>query len=489
MRLLLLLAALMALAEPRVWSPRTPAQQEAMNSLAPECAYMGRRFGGKSNVACVKGYRYANTYPGAHVGICRLEHAMLTDSVRITMEEEVVPPDVWAACWNESDSMLYLPNGSFIHLFGVKEVGRRLGARYAFIAVDQAEQISRAQMNVLNSGLTQVGMPWKQLLLLFNPGGRSHWAFKRYRPDYGAGERRDARGKFADVILVHPDDFMDLLTPEDKDRLERLEGHWYQRLRMGKWVDATGQVFARFDPEIHIVRPGHPAWPAAWDRWGGLPPPDWPRIRAIDVGYYPDPYCVQWWAVSPEQRFYRYREDYALRQDPAQKAARINQAEAEELARLRETLARMKQRGELEDRQWRYLNGFTERLNLVGSFADHDSGERALLANHGISTGPAEKEIDGRIRHIQALMNPEQPGGPRLFLVQGALIETDQELLREEAPTCLEDEIGDYIWRKRNDEAESVGSSDKPRQVRDHACDTMCYALYTYELHGQLEVV
>lgn len=258
----------------------------ALKSTVPELAYSGRRFGGKSWVGCAKAWLYADRNPGARVAICREERASMEATTLVTLRQEIVPAAYWSRYWREGKGVLEFPNGSEIHVFGLDRPGRALGARYGLVVVDQAEQLSFEQFEIINSCAMQVGMPWHQTMLLFNPDSEEHWAYRRYHPDEGDGLRLDDGGKvFAEVVHVLPDDLIGLLSQTSRDRFNRMSGVWYDRYRMGLWRHFEGAVFPTWHPAKRVVDP-----PAVWADWGGYPPPDWPRGRGIDFGFYPDPF-------------------------------------------------------------------------------------------------------------------------------------------------------------------------------------------------------
>ncbi|MCG3369230.1 hypothetical protein JHQ74_10930, partial [Neisseria meningitidis] len=74
--------------------------------------------------------------------------------------------------------------------------------------------------------------------------------------------------------------------------------------------------------------------------WGNLPPPDWPRVAGIDLGFE-NPFVCEWFAISPEEHWYRYRELYLSQVTIDEHAAHLKRIDEEELAALREASARM----------------------------------------------------------------------------------------------------------------------------------------------------
>lgn len=448
---------------------RTEAQNRTLRSMAREFAYSGRRFGGKSFIGCGKGLIYAWKYPGAKVLVAREERASMENTTLRTLRDEIVPRDLWAACWRETKSALHLPNGSVIDVQGLDRPERILGARYGMAVVDQAEQLSFQQFEIVNSCVMQPGLPWHQTLLLFNPGGPDHWAFKRYQPDLGDGPRSnprfDADGRpFAEVAHVLPSDLVDLLTEESRRRFDSLTGVLRDRLRLGLWVAAEGVVFSESWAGGRYVVDA----PAEWAAWNGFPPAHWPRHRAIDFGYA-NPFVCSWWAEDPDGRLWRYRELYHSRRRTEEHARLIVRLEAEELEALRAAPAC--------DEQWARANEHAAgRLYVDLTISDHDPEAMATLAQHGIMCTPAVKDRKAGMEAVESALV-----GDRLRFVRGALVESDGGLAEEGAPTCTEEEIPALRFPPAKATSVEEAERESPMKKNDHGYDALCYLLCTRE--------
>ena len=449
--------------------PKTGAQTLALKSIAPELCYSGRRFGGKSWIGCYKACVYALRYPGARIAICREERASMDSTTLLTLRQEIVPPEFWATRWRESKSILDFPNGSEIHVFGLDRPGRALGARYGLVVVDQAEQLTYEQFEIINSCAMQVGMPWHQVMLLFNPDSEEHWAFQRYQPDAGDGMRKDEQGKvFAEVVHVLPDDLVDYLSETSLDRFNRMTGVWHDRYRLGLWRHFHGAVFTTWHPAKRVVDA-----PQSWAQWGGYPPPDWPRGRGIDFGFYPDPFVCQWWAKDPaREHWYRYREKCELSKLADVHAVEILDEEQAELQVLRNCA---KELGREKD-----FASYLDALWVTASYSDHDRGERELLERpekygRSVWTDAADKDVLAGIQTLAGMLT-DNPNAPQMWLVRGAPLLRDAQLVSEKRPTCLDEEMGRQRWRKMR---ESEGSSSKSRQLpvdkNNHCVDAARY--------------
>lgn len=463
-------------------APRTDAQSVTLRALEPEVCYSGRRFGGKSWIGCAKALLYGSAYPGARVALSREERASMESTTLLTLRSEIVPAEVWASCWKESKSTLYLPNGSEIAAFGLDKPGRALGARYGLAVVDQAEQLDYNQFTILNSCVMQVGMPWHQTLLLFNPDSPEHWAFKRYQPDRGDGLRTDESGRtFARVVHVLPDDLMDLLSAESRSRLDTMDGVWKLRYRLGLWAAFEGSVYGDvWASSLHLVTPDGDRGMRAWAEWGGFPPPNWPRYRAIDFGLT-NPFVCQWWAESPDGNFYRYREVYRTGRITEDHARQMVQLEADEA----ETLLRANA-GRADAREYAdYLPGLWFRAS-VSDPARPDL--RMTLERAGLHTIPAHNDILAGIETVRSGLK-NGIGGPRIRFVAGALVERDPALVAAKLPTCTEEEVAGYRWQKNRATAAEVGPRDLPIKENDHGLDAMRYLFHTLAQTPRAQVI
>lgn len=446
--------------------PQTEAQNIALRAVEPELCYSGRRFGGKSWIGCAKALLYASCYPGARVALCREERASMEGTTLLTLRSEIVPAEFWADHWREGKSTLYLPNGSEIMCFGLDKPGRALGARYGLAVVDQAEQLDYNQFQIINSCVMQVGMPFHQSMMLFNPDSPEHWAFKRYKPDDGDGDRRDESGRvFARVVHVMPNDLMGFLSENSRARLDGMDGVWRLRYRMGMWAAFEGSVYGDlWLPSLHVVDA-----PDEWARWGGNPPPDWSRYRAIDYGLQ-NPFVCQWWAESPDGIFYRYREIYHSGRITEDHARQINALEADELNTLRECA-----RAESDHRATAYL----DELNFRFSVSDPARPDlRETLARFGISTHPADNDILAGIESFRAMFK-NGAAGPRMRFVRDALVERDPALVQRKVPCCTEEEVAGYRWQKHRSSGVESGPRDLPIKENDHGMDAARYLFHT----------
>lgn len=308
------------------------------------------------------------------------------------------------------------PNGSRVWVGGMDKPGKVLSGERDIIVVNQAEELALDDWETLTTRATgRAGhVPYPQVIGDCNPSGSTHWIKSR-----------------ANVLLLesrHEDNptlyTVDGILTERGQRtmavLDALTGVRYQRLRLGRWVNAEGAVY-EFDAAVNVI-----------DRFE--PPSEWRRIRVVDFGYSA-PFVCQWWAIDHDERMYLYRELYGTR--------RIVEDWAEDIKRL----------------------SISEEIEAT--VADHDAEDRATLERHGIMTQAARKDISPGIQAVQRRLSKAGDGKPRLFMMRGALVQADTELLNAHKPTCTQQEIDVYVWPKAQD---GRPIKETPVKEHDHGC-------------------
>ncbi|MEO6434917.1 MAG: phage terminase large subunit [Tepidisphaeraceae bacterium] len=474
----------------RVLENRPGAQSAFFASTAPELMLSGMKFGGKSRVLCFKDAVYAQRYgpnrtnpktgqpyPSARTILCREERAAMEETIIQTMRTEILGIDLHDAMYSGKNDALTFPNGSTIMYRGLDQPRRIQGMRYGLAGVDQTEEISEEQYEILNAGCTQVGMPWSQTMSAWNPEGPGHWGYLRFRPDDGDGPRLDDKGEhFADVFHARPEDTAQFLSARDVSRLDRMTGLHRDRLRLGKWVAFTGRVIEMWDPGVHVVDA-----PAAWAAWGGYPPPSWPRYRGIDFGYV-HPYACVWIAESPLGYRYLYRHDLRARLTIDEQCERIKRAERVEIETLRACSKEQSEDTMRAEIPW------LDQLNVSDCFSDHEAGHRAQYDALGVQTRLARKEVRAGIETMRSLLDPSQPGGPRFYAVRNSLMERDTWLANAKHPTSFEEQIARWTWKTAKSAGGAKVTKDMPVDEKEDAIMAATYVLHTLETQGAIGV-
>jgi len=409
----------------RPYGPRGAAK-ELFYCKAPEILMEGPAGTGKSRGVLEKVNLCLLKYPGSRWLICRKTRASMTESVLVTFEEKVVPagsPMVSNQLRRVRQSYEY-PNGSMLVVGGLDNPDRIMSTEYDGIALFEGTEATEDDAEKLTTRLRNGVMPYQQFIVDCNPSSPSHWL-----------NQRASAGRMTRLLSRHEDNptlFRNGGWTEQGRRyidvLERLTGARYQRLRAGKWAAAEGLVYDGYDAAIHLIDP----FPI---------PPEWRRIRSIDIGYV-NPFVCQWWAIDPDGRMYRYRELYRTKRLVEEHAALINR--------------------------------LSEGETYEATVSDHDLDARDKLHLAGIYTAPAYKAVVPGIDAVSARLKSAGDKRPRLFLMRDARIDPDEALRDAKAPTCTEEEIDGYIY--------ATGIDGKPRKeepvkLNDHGLDAMRYAV------------
>jgi PBSX family phage terminase large subunit len=199
-------------------------------------------------------------------------------------------------------------------------------------------------------------------------------------------------------------------------------GMWYDRRIKGLWVAAEGLVYEDWDREKHVIEPF--AIPA-----------DWQRFRSVDWGYT-NPFVCLWGAVDPDGRLYIYRELYRTQTLIKDLAAAIHQEEG----RFRATVA------------------------------DHDAQDNAELAQHGIRTAPAKKDVSIGIQKVAERLKEQGDARPRLCVFSNC--------------TNTIREFGKYAWAERK---EGRPIKEEPAKLDDHCMDAVRYMVMEIDGHRYIK--
>src|SRR5208282_4338896 len=271
---------------------------EVVRSRVPEICLEGPAGTGKSIAICWKIHRAAQRYPKMRALIVRQTRESLTQSALVTYESQTLTPawyqQIAAGCQRRVRQSYVYPNGSEIVVGGLDKPSKVMSTEYDLIYVNEAREATEEAYEDLSSRLRNGRMPYQQMLGDTNPDAPTHWI-----------KRRAQDGKLTLLPTRHEDNPRyfrgGVWTAEGQrylDRLERLTGVRFLRLRKGIWAGAEGQIYDEWDEAVHVC-----------ERFEI--PGDWPRYRAIDFGYT-NPFVCQWWTTDPDGRAYLYRELYGV---------------------------------------------------------------------------------------------------------------------------------------------------------------------------------
>lgn len=378
---------------------------------------------GKVHLALLK-------YPGARALVARKTNVDLAASALVTYQTRVLHPGDGVTYFGGNrvrPAMFRYANGSELIVSGLDKPEKVKSAEYDLEYINEATECDEEDIELVRSRLRNGVMPYQQLLMDANPGAPTHWLNQRMES-----------GKTTRLLSRHEDNprFYDrtagVWTSEGEsyinDVLGGLTGVRRLRLLEGKWASAEGVVYDEWDAAVHVI----PRFPI---------PGSWPRYLSIDFGYT-SPTVVQWWAMDGDGRLYLYRELVQSKRTIDQIATEAKRlAHGDPLHRL--------------------------------IFADpEDAGGRATWTRTtGWPTLAAKKDIENGIKAVKARLRTAGDGKPRLYVLQGALVSRDPEMLAAKKPIGLVAEIDGYVWDTRNNRRHG----EMPMEGDDHSLDCLRY--------------
>lgn len=385
----------------------------------------------KLHALCVK-------YPNTQAFMARKEYKALKNTAIVTFENKILPihPDKPESAiqkyGGKSPEYFYYPNGSSILCAGLDNPQKLLSGEFDYGYFNQAEEISLdawETMTTRTSGRSG-NTPYTQLMGDCNPGPPTHWILNRKLLKVFVQLHRN------NPTIYNQD--TGELTESGKKRiavLEGLTGIRYKRGYQGLWVAVEGVVYD-YDETIHrITRDQLPDI----RRW----------FLAIDFGYK-NAFVCQMWGTDHDDRLYLVNEIYMT-----EKTVNVH-APA--------------------------IKAMIGNRHIEAIIADHDAEDRATLAEFGLRTIPAKKEIKLGIQKVQERLKVQGDDKPRLFIVEDACMEYDRNLYREYPgdlhPCSTEHEFPLYAWHEHKD-----GKADKevPIDLNNHGMDALRYMVMHLE--------
>ncbi len=393
----------------------------------------GSAGGGKSRVAAEKVHAFCLRYRGATAICLRKAREYASKSVVFALKR-VIGEDP-TVTYNASEYIFRYTNGSTIFIAGMKDESQQQALRSIngdgsadIIWGEEANALTENDHNELLARLRGTAADWRQIIYTTNPDTPMHWIKQRLI------DGREASVYYSKAVdnTHNPPGYLNILS--------RLTGPLGLRLRDGLWVQAEGAVYEGFDSSIHVIAPF-------------LIPADWRRIRVVDFGYT-NPFVCQWWALDGDGRMYLYREIYHTK--------RTVRVHTQQITRL------------------------SEGERIEATVADHDAEDRATMAENGIGTAPATKDISRGLQAVSERLKVAGDRRPRLFIFNDALVETDGTLEEAKRPTSTAHEFPGYIWPKS---ADGRVIKETPIKENDHGMDTMRYAVMYVDGGGRTETV
>lgn len=398
---------------------------------------------GKSRACLEKLMVMAVLNPYMRGMIVRKTLASLGSTALVTWREKVIVDLTQSDCYYFGGSSQEPPqyrfsNGATVTIGGMDKSTKIMSSEYDMIYVQEATELTANDWEALTTRLRNGRVSFQQLLADCNPDMPTHWL--KDRADKGVTKLLQS---------VHEDNptlFNDDGTVTDNGReyiekLDKLTGVRYLRLRKGIWAAAEGLIYEEWNSNVHLI-----------DRFDI--PEEWPRYWTIDFGFR-NPFVCQWWAEDPDGKLILYREIYHTHKTVKQHAKDI--------------LAVM------QDENGEWIEPVPTAI-----ICDHDAEGRTVLEEElGLGTQNAHKSVKEGIEATQ-----DRFAESSIAFMRDSVITVDPTLRDSNRPTCTQEEIVGYVWKM----GPNGRILEEPVKDGDHGMDGMRYMVAEKDLKAKPRV-
>ncbi len=326
-------------------------------------------------------------------------------------------------------------NGSRIYMNGLDKPQNLLSDFFDAAFVNQAELVSFDTWDELTARVSERAgtLPIAFLIGDCNPSTPNHWI----RQQTKAGKLAYFEMTFRDNPEIY-DQQTGELTEKGKRRVQRLqnlEGLRYKRGYEGKWVSGEGLVFDTFLPEVHVI-----------DNF--TISTKWARYISIDWGFR-NPSCCIWWARSPDDRIYAYKEIYRTKLTKP------------------DFIRMIKANCDASDRI---------RYAAVDS-ADQDAVEQ--LQRAGFRVRQPKKSRSTQIDAIKERLKVDATGAPAIFFLRDRLVHPPDEDLKDTyRPLEVTDE---FLSCTYDENMRGTNRDDEAIKGDNHGIDSTAYFILSLQ--------
>ena len=393
------------------------ANKKAFASEDSELILSGGYLTGKTYTLLHKINNLCNKYPQANILITGKYTHNLQHSIISTFEHLILPVrphdknskiKSFTVPSNKTRIRYEYPNGSRITIKGLENSDTIKSSTFDFIYVNQAEQLSESEWVLLKTRLDQRSrkIPYLQICGDANPDDpidpneTLHWIIRRNN----SGNLTLLHSKLEDNPTIY-DPETGKETENGKkavSMLNNLKGNRRTKYFEGKWIEDEEPKIYSFDPAKHIIEPSDI-------------PIDWVKFRTINFGYL-NPFVCQWWALSPDNKLYLYREIYLTQKLLEEHAIQINE-----------------------------LTG-NEFISFTAVQEGEGASERIVLAREGINTIAIKPDRFAAISLLNKRLNDKV--GSQIFFFKNSLVAKDPALVEKQGPIQTIDEFSLAIYQK-----------------------------------------
>lgn len=402
-----------------VFTAVTPQQAQAIEDNRSTLLLWGPGRSGKSHAAVVKGIAMGQKFSNNRIYLIRRKKVDLRATMWLKFTE-LLPKSLITK--KDENQMIYkIENGTEfwgLGLDSIEDVNKLASAECGMAIIEEATEIPQEYFDEkIKRSVSLPRVPFHQTMLLCNPASPAHWIYKELILKKSKNTTTIYMPTMPEKAGILPHSFYTWL--------ESLTGIFRARYRDGQWVAVEGLVYP-FDPQKHIVKPF-------------AIPQDWRRVMAIDLGYE-HPFVCGWFAISPSDVWYLYRQIYMTHRRVEEHAKDINR--------------------------------YCEEDNIPPrAICDHDAENMAVLRHAGIETVPAlKKRLTGQ-QSVQKLFDED-----RFFIFEDSLVEIDLLRQLQKRETCVEDEFPYYCWANKAKEDMIKEHDDGQDMIRYAVQTTIGYS-------------
>lgn len=430
--------------------------------IAKFIGYGGAAGGGKSDALLMAGIIYCLTYPRAKIGYFRRKFTQLEGSGGAIMRSQELLTGI--AKYNASKHRWTFPNGSvltFCYCDREDDVHNYQSSMFDCTLWDEATHFTWHMISYIGLSRTRSvrGYPTFTALAT-NPGNVGHYWFKTFFVRSGEPEMPHSvelePGKRRTLVFIpaklSDNLILERMDPDYRRNLETMPEHLRRQLLEGDWDVAEGMAFPEWREHKHVISPFKI-------------PEEWVRFRSLDWGYA-KPYSVGWYAVDYDGRLYKYRElygyggrdDVGTKEDPADVAKKIIEAEAGE--KITYAVADDAIFGSKQDNS----------PSIAEQFA-HSFGSKALHW-HPVGKGPKSR-VSGKLELHHRLKWEQDSDEPPMLQFFNTCIHTIRTLpnmiLDEKNPEDVDTTLEDHAYDETRYAAMSRPMKPKRRKEEDNA--------------------
>jgi PBSX family phage terminase large subunit len=256
-----------------------------------------------------------------------------------------------------------------------ERIEKIMGTQFSTVFINEATQVPYATYQAVKTRAVDdaAGRLDPKIVVDCNPANQYHWIHRYFlqHEDPESGEQvKHAKSLFRRGPWLPTDN--DRLSDRGRQVLESLTGVAYDRLVKGLWVGSEGLVYPDF--EQAVVEP--------------FPVTGWDLFAAADFGFT-NPFVFLLFALDRANETYYLIDEY---RSVGRTALENCQA--------------------LKKRKPEYLSG---SLALEWIVADHDAGDRATMAQQGLRTLAADKDIKSGVQSVRDLIGAKRGTKLRIF--------------------------------------------------------------------------